>query len=418
MKTATGLDVLVESGFASLRGKRIAVLCNQASVDHSYRNILEHLVPLHRSGFLKIRAVLGPQHGLFGHTQDNMIEWEATGGPSDFNVFSLYGETRKPTPEMLMGIDRLVIDIQDVGARYYTFVWTMAYCIEACSELGIPVTILDRPNPIGGARIEGPVLEAGYESFVGLYPLATRHGMTAGEIARFVHDRIASPCPLDIVSVQGWDRSLYLDQTDAPWAMPSPNMPTVDTAVVYPGGCLLEATNLSEGRGTTRPFEIVGAPFLNGALFAEALNKLQLPGVYFRSIQFEPTFNKHVGKVCEGAFVHVLDRNLFQPVLTYTAILQESIRQTGIHEVSTDLPCDEKFIAGSAECALPGFAWRRPPYEYVYDRMPIDILAGSDWYRYAVTNLSDLSEILSSTKEEMEEFCTLRNKYVVASDAY
>jgi len=402
MRTATGLDALINEGFDRLRGQRIGLLCNQASVDHQYRHILEHVVPLHRSGFLTLVAVFGPQHGLFGHTQDNMIEWETSSDSGDFSVYSLYGETRKPTPEMLAGIDRLVVDIQDVGSRYYTFAWTMAYCIEACAELGIPVTILDRPNPIGGTRMEGPLLRNGFESFVGLYPVATRHGMTVGEIARFVGDRVTASS-VSVVEIQGWDRDAYLDETDAPWAMPSPNMPTIDTAVVYPGGCLIEGTNLSEGRGTTRPFEIIGAPFLNGARFADALNQAGLPGVYFRPLQFQPTFNKHANRLCEGVFVHVTDRSTFEPVLSYIALISEAVRQTGLHEVAGQ-ELDHRFVADSAECELAGFAWKRPPYEYVYDRMPIDILAGNEWLRESMQSLATLPGIRERLRGDADEF--------------
>lgn len=408
MRTATGLDVLAADEFAALRGLRIGLLCNQASVDHHYRHILEHLVPLHRSGFLTLAAVFGPQHGLFGHTQDNMIEWEAS-DRVEYPIYSLYGETRKPTAQMLAGLDRLVVDIQDVGSRYYTFAWTMAHCIEACADLGIPVTILDRPNPIGGTRVEGPVLRDGFESFVGLYPVATRHGMTVGEIARFVGDRVENSS-VSVVEVRGWNRDAYLDETDAPWAMPSPNMPTIDTAVVYPGGCLIEGTNLSEGRGTTRPFEIVGAPFLDGARFADALNKAGLGGVYFRPIQFEPTFNKHAGRLCEGVFVHVTDRSIFEPVLSYVALISEAIRQTGLHEI-TGQQIDERFVAYSAECELPGFAWKRPPYEYVYDRMPIDILAGNEWVRDSMQSLVPLGDVRDRLRRDADKFGDARKAF-------
>ncbi|AIE85349.1 exo-beta-N-acetylmuramidase NamZ family protein [Fimbriimonas ginsengisoli] len=410
MPTATGLDVLAREGFSRLRGRRLGVLCNQASIDRDYRHLIDLLLPLHRAGELSIVAVFGPQHGLFGHTQDNMIEWEGDTDPrTGLTIHSLYGERRKPTKEMLEGIDLFVVDIPDIGSRYYTFAWTMANCIEASAAVGIPVLVLDRPNPIGGLQVEGLMLRSGFESFVGLYPVPTRHGMTAGEVATFVQRRLRPEPTLEVVKATGWTRSDYLEDADLPWAMPSPNMPTVDTAVVYPGGCLLEGTNLSEGRGTTRPFEIVGAPFLKGWPLAESLNRLALGGVHFRPVQFQPTFNKHAGRECEGVFVHVTDRRSFEPVITYIALLQEIVRQTGMHRLPVHTETAKSFVAASPECDLPGFAWKLPPYEYEFDRMPIDILAGDTWVREAIEGLSPLSEIRSRCLHECAEFAPERN---------
>lgn len=408
MRTATGLDVLASEGFSHLHGRAVGLLCNQASVDRRYDHILDLLAPLHQNGRLRLRAVFGPQHGLYGHTQDNMIEWESDGGDG-IPTYSLYGHHRKPTPEMLEGIDLFVIDVPDVGSRYYTFAWTMAYCIEACAEAGIPVLVLDRPNPIGGLQVEGALLDPTFRSFVGLYPTPTRHGMTAGEVARYVRSRFVPNADLEIAEVRGWARREYLDETDAPWAMPSPNMPTVETAVVYPGGCLLEGTNLSEGRGTTRPFEIFGAPFLDGYRLADSLNGIGLPGVKFRPIQFVPTFNKHKGRHCEGCFVHVLDRRVFEPVLAYVAILQESFRQGGERDAQLR-PADPeaRFTTEGPEMDAAGFAWRQPPYEYEYEKWPIDVLAGNAWLRPAVEELRPLEEIRRRFREECAEFEPIR----------
>ena len=361
----TGLDRLVVEDFASLRGQTLGLLVNQASVVSGYR----HAIDLFLGAGLDVKTLFGPQHGLWGHTQDNMVEWE--GRPyRGMSVQSLYGETREPTPEMLGGLDRVVIDVFDVGSRYYTFVWTMALTLRACARAGIPATVLDRPNPIDGVTTEGPILEEGYESFVGRFAgLPIRHGMTAGEIARW----LGFP-GVEVVDVEGWDRSLYGDETGAPWAMPSPNMPTVDTAVVYPGACLLEATNLSEGRGTTRPFETFGAPWLDAHALASALR--DLPGCALRPLEFQPTFNKYRGQVCRGLFVHVTDRRLFRPVETYLRVIEATILQTGLHDASA-LPIAETFVHEAAETRLPGFAWRRPPYEYEFERMPFDILIGN-----------------------------------------
>lgn len=382
MGVATGLDILVSEQFLRIRGKSLGVLCNQASVSRDYRHILDILLPLHQSEELKLASVMGPQHGLFGHTQDNMIEWEgAPDARTALVIHSLYGETREPTSRMLRDVEILIIDLQDVGARYYTFIWSMALCMKACDERGIPVCVLDRPNPLGGVQVEGNVLEPDFASFVGLFPLPIRHGMTIGEIARYLQTEHFPKVKLDVVAMQGWNRSAFHDETGAPWAMPSPNMPTVDTAVVYPGGCLLEATNLSEGRGTTRPFEILGAPYLNGWKFSEALNGVKLPGVYFRPLQFEPTFHKHAKTLCEGVFVHVSDRAAFLPVLTYVAILQEAVRQSP----------DQ-------------FAWKEPPYEYIFHLLPIDILAGNGRLRRDIETLRPLSEISDEWAEECQRF--------------
>lgn len=397
-----GLDALLSNDAARLRGKSIALLCNQASVTSDYRHILDVLLPYHQRGDFRIQVVFGPEHGLFGHTQDNMIEWEGAPDPrTGLTVHSLYGQHRKPTAAMMAEVDLFVSDIPDVGSRYYTFVWTMAHCLETCAELGIPALVLDRPNPIG-RTIEGTVLEPEFISFVGLYPVPTRHGLTASEIARYLQLRYLPTLNLEVERVQNWTPGL-LDSPPFPWAMPSPNMPTVATALVYPGGCLLEATNLSEGRGTTRPFEIFGAPWIDGWRLADDLNSQDLAGVYFRPLPFEPTFNKHARTLCEGCFVHVTDPTKFEPVLTYVAILQAVIRQGGIADPA-GLPVDETFTAASAETTLGQFAWRLGPYEYVTNRRPIDILAGNRWLEPAISNLEPLTEIRDHFRAEVAEF--------------
>ncbi|MHB2154770.1 exo-beta-N-acetylmuramidase NamZ family protein [Calditrichota bacterium GD2] len=355
----TGLDVLIAENFALLKNKKVGLLCNQASIASDFRHAIERFKEGHQKGRFELKALFGPQHGLFGHTQDNMIEWEGyVDHYSGATVYSLYGEHRKPTPQMLENIDVLVVDLQDVGARYYTFIWTMALCMEACSENDVQMVVLDRPNPIGGWQVEGPWLNMDFKSFVGWHPLPVRHGLTIGEVAVYLKERFYPAVQLKVVQLKNWRRSMYFDETGLPWGMPSPNMPTVDTAVVYPGMCLLEATNISEGRGTTRPFEIFGAPWMDHWQFSARMNELGLPGVHFRPLEFQPTFNKYHGEVCRGCFIHVYDRSQFKPFLTTIALLRETIQLYGSF-----------------------FQWKNPPYEYEYHKMPFDILVGNDWLR-------------------------------------
>ena len=352
--TLTGIDILAQSNFEALRGKSIGVLCNQASVSKDLKHIVDLLLPEHVAGNFQIKAVFGPQHGLHGHTQDNMIEWEgAHDERTKIPVHSLYGENREPTDEMLTGIDLFVVDLQDVGARYYTFIWTLDLCMRACERKGIAVLVLDRPNPINGIQTEGPLLQQSLASFVGLRPLTTRHGMTVAEIATYLKSAYYPKLNLQAITMQGWSRSDYFDDLDLKWIPPSPNMPVVDTAVVYPGMCLLEGTNISEGRGTTRPFETFGAPWLRAWDLAAKLNDLAIQGAHFRPVQFQPTFQKHAGELCEGCFLHVVDRRSFEPVLAAFAVIRHCARMGG-----------------------DKFKWKEPPYEYETKRRPIDILLG------------------------------------------
>ena len=402
MSIRTGLDVLAAQQFSLLKGRRIGVVCNQASVDHRFTHILEHLGRASAGKDFSISAVFGPQHGPAGTTQDNMIEWHGQGAESlRFPVFSLYGEHREPTDEMLDGIDLIVVDLPDVGSRYYTFIWTMTLTMKVAERLGIPMLILDRPNPIGSA-VEGTVLEPEFASFVGLHPLPLRHGLTIGEIALLMRAQHYPQAQIEVVKVEGWHRESYADENGYAWVMPSPNMPTVETALVYPGGCLIEGTNLSEGRGTTRPFETIGAPWLDGQSLALGLQRYDLPGVTFRPLQFEPTFNKYQGQLCSGVFIHVIDRQVFTPVLTYCAIMFETIRQSGLLDSSHIR--QDRFVAAGEETKLPGFAWRQPPYEYEYEKLPIDILFGNSWARRLFEEGNGFELLRNSAKSECTAF--------------
>lgn len=386
--TLNGIDVLVRDGLKPLAGRSFGIVCNQASITRGLIHTLDALLPGHQHGRYRIQAAFGPQHGIWGHTQDNMIEWEGYVDPSTgLRFHSLYGEHREPTDDMLEGMELMVVDLPDVGARYYTFIWTLALCLKACERRGIPVLVLDRPNPLGGERVEGTLMERRMASFVGLYPLPIRHGMTIAEIALHLKATEFPRVELDVVPMEGWSRAMDFEETGLAWALPSPNMPTVDTAYVYPGQCLLEGTRLSEGRGTTRPFEIFGAPYVDGRILCAELNAHGLPGAWFRPVQFEPTFQKHAGRVCQGAFLHVTDRRAFEPVLAGIAVLREVVRLYG-----------------------ESFQWLEPPYEYVWDRMPIDILAGNEWVRKAVESGEQLPAIRERMAAESSGFLPARDQ--------
>jgi uncharacterized protein YbbC (DUF1343 family) len=373
------LDHLAELWPNKFRGARIGALIHPASVSSK----LEHasrILERYDGELFRLAAFFGPQHGFLGQTQDNMVEWKGYEHPRlHIPVYSLYGEHREPTAEMLQALDLLLVDLQDIGSRYYTFIWTLCLCIRACEKCGIAVAVLDRPNPINGITTEGPVLDPNYKSFVGMHSIPVRHGRTIGELAQQFRDQAFPKCELIVLPMKQWERAMWFDQTGLPWVMPSPNMPTLDTATVYPGMCLFEGTNISEGRGTTRPFEIFGAPFIDAEKLCAKLNGLKLPGVFFRENYFQPTFHKFAaavdatspsrdscdkksgvgaastvaGQLCGGAQIHVTDRNRFQPFETGVEIIR-SIRS---------LYPDQ-------------FAWKQPPYEYETEKLPIEVLLG------------------------------------------
>jgi uncharacterized protein YbbC (DUF1343 family) len=380
-----GSDRLIESG--RLRGLRVGVVCNPASVDHGFRHVIDRVAT---ADDVTLAAILGPQHGFRSDVQDNMIETpHLNDALRRVPIYSLYSETREPTAEMLSRLDVLVIDLQDIGARIYTYIYTMANCLRAAGRHGVPVIVCDRPNPIGG-DIEGETLVRGYESFVGLFPIPMRHGMTMGELARLFNQEFGLGASLEVVTMEGWGRGMYANETGLPWVMPSPNMPTLDTAVVYPGTVLFEGVLISEGRGTTRPFELLGAPWIDAERFAGAMNAHELPGVHFRPAVFEPTFQKFAKQACSGCQLHVTDRRAFRPVITGAALIREFRRSH-----------PEKF------------SWRQPPYEYEYTMLPIDILAGSAALRIQIEADMPLGDIAASWDADEQAFQRTRQPYLL-----
>jgi len=374
----TGLSELLSGARPDLRNANLGLIAHPASVSPDLTAAVD---ALRASGF-RIRALFGPQHGIRGEKQDNMIASASYTEPRlGTPVHSLYGAVRKPTPEMLRGLDAVVFDLQDVGVRVYTFASTMTLAMEACREVGVRFVVLDRPNPINGITREGPILRAGFESYVGLHPVPLRHGLTLGEIARLANDRFGIGCELDVVPCKGWTRSHWFDETGLPFVSPSPNLPTLDSCTVYPGMVLLEGTNLSEGRGTTRPFELFGAPFLDPYELVKQLDGHTLPGVKFRPCHFEPTFQKHAGQLCGGAQLHVVDRAVFRPVQTAVTVLN-TVRRLAREE----------------------FAWRPPPYEYEQNMPPIDILWGSETLRTATESDVPPQEIICQANADLGSF--------------
>ena len=381
-----GSDVLLCS--SRLKGARVGVVCNHASIDRGFLHVIDRVASCEG---VTLGAIFGPQHGFRSDVQDNMVETPHGDDPRRrVPIYSLYSETREPTAEMLHGLDALVIDLQDIGARIYTYIYTMANCMRAAARHGVQVIVCDRPNPIGGEAVEGATLRPGWESFVGQFTIPMRHGMTTGELAMLFNDAFGIGAPLEVVRMDGWTRDMYADATGLPWVMPSPNMPTLDTAIVYPGTVLFEGTMLSEGRGTTRPFELLGAPWIDAERFAAEMNGAGLPGAYFRPAGFEPTFQKHAKQPCGGCQIHVTDRHAFEPVITGVALIDRFRRSDPAR-----------------------FAWRQPPYEYEHDKMPIDILAGSDVLRQQIESGVPVREIAGSWDEDETGFRRLREPYLL-----
>lgn len=382
----SGLDVLVSGRSALLGGRRVALLCHQASVTRELTHAVDAVAGLRR---VKLTALFAPEHGIAGAAQDHARVGSTTDPATGLAVWSLYDRGLAPRETMLSGVDALVVDLQDVGSRYYTFVWTTVLCMQACASARVPVVVLDRPNPLGGLLMEGNLPDPRAASFVGLHPLPARHGMTIGELAAYLNETHKLGCDLTVVPMQGWRRAMSWEDTGLPWVAPSPNMPTPDTARVYPGGCLIEGTNLSEGRGTTRPFELVGAPFLDGRRLARALARRGLPGVAFRPAAFQPAFHKYRGQLCGGVQVHVTDAERFKPFATYLALIVEARRQSR------------------------RFRWRRPPYEFERRRLPIDLLCGGDRIRRAIEGGVPLRRLERAWRADLTRFARQRRRYLL-----
>jgi len=387
-RTRLGVEVLLGERIDLIKGARVGLVCNQASVlpdlTHAADAFSDH-------PDVDLTTLFGPQHGIRGDVQDNMIETpHTTDERTKKPIYSLYSETREPTEEMLRDVDVIVFDMQDVGCRIYTFVYTMANCMRAAKKFGKRVVVCDRPNPINGLAVEGNVTETAFTSFVGQFEIPTRHGMTCGELAKMFNDHFGIGCELEVVGMEGWRREMWFEETKLPWVLPSPNIPTVDTCVVFPATVYVEGTELSEGRGTTKPFELNGAPYIDPWVWAAELEKFNFPGVAFRQCYFQPTFQKHAGVTCGGVQIHVTDREAFTPVIVGIAMIKTAY----------DLYTDK-------------FEWKRDAYEYVFDKNPFDVVSGTDKVRKGIESGMSLEDIRASWDNGLREFNEIRAKYLM-----
>jgi len=375
----TGLEKFIAHPPRSLSDGRLGLLCNPASIDMRFQHARE-LIYQQFPG--KLTALFSPQHGFFAEKQDNMIESDDTIDPLlQVPVFSLYGKTRVPTKDMFDLIDTLIIDLQDAGTRVYTFIYTMSYCLEVAEKLGKKIIVLDRPNPVNGISVEGNCLKRDVASFVGRYPIPMRHGLTIGELAILFNSHFNIGCELEVVPMEGWNRHMYFQHTGLPWVPPSPNLPTPLSAMVYPGQVLWEGTNISEGRGTTQPFELFGAPFLSTNKIISGLESENLPGVILRKCVFEPTSNKWQGSSCNGFQIHVTDPLAYKSYATTLKLLR------AVYMYHTD-----------------EFEWKSPPYEYEMEKQPIDLLIGDKNIRLRIEAGDNVDEIEKSWQIDLDKF--------------
>lgn len=382
----TGLENLIENGHPWLNGARLGLLCNPASVTADIRHARE-VIQKRFPG--QLTTLFSPQHGFFAEKQDNMIESAHMTDPlSGLPVYSLYGDTRCPTAVMFEGVDVLLIDLQDVGTRVYTFIYTLSYCMEAARETDRRILILDRPNPVGGLVVEGNLLEAEWASFVGRYPIPMRHGLTIGEAARLFNSQFGIGVELDVIPMSGWQRAMSFRETGLPWVAPSPNLPAPESAMVYPGQVIWEGTNVSEGRGTTQPFELFGAPFFDVPAMADAVGGLRHDGAVLRPCVFEPTSGKHAGTPCNGFQIHVTDPERYQPFFLSLKLLQAALR---LHP--------------------DAFAWKQPPYEYEFEKLPIDLILGSRSLRRRLESLEPPETLARSWQAPLARFASMSRSY-------
>ena len=382
----TGLERFLESPPKWISNRRLGLLCNPAAVDC----MLNHArLRVHHRFPGKLIALYSPQHGFFAEKQDNMIESGDTTDPVlEIPVYSLYGKTRIPTKEMLDSIDVLIVDLQDVGTRVYTFMYTLSYCLEAARDFNKRVLVLDRPNPIAGLSIEGNCLDPDYSSFVGRYPLPMRHGLTMGELACLFNEHFNIGCDLEVVPMTGWQRSMFFEQTGLPWIPPSPNLPSPVATLVYPGQVLWEGTNVSEGRGTAQPFELFGAPYVDPQRILAAVDPESMPGIILRPAAFEPTANKWQAQLCHGFQIHITDPHAYQPYETSLRLLQVFIKH---HRRD--------------------FEWKQPPYEYETQRLPIDLIIGDGKIRRRLENMEPVETIINSWQAGLDEFLEISRAY-------
>ncbi|RJP80487.1 MAG: DUF1343 domain-containing protein [Desulfobacteraceae bacterium] len=382
----TGLETLIENPLPEMKNKKLGLLCNPASISRDINHARDLLINAFPG---QVKAMYSPQHGFFAEKQDNMIESDnMLDHKAGIPVFSLYGETRKPTKEMLDPIDILLVDLQDAGTRVYTFIYTLSYCMEAAKEFHKKVFILDRPNPIGGKIVEGNILNPEYASFVGRFPIPMRHGLTIGEIALLFNEFFNIHCDLSIIRMKNWKRDMIFQDTGLPWVPPSPNLPTPTSAMVYPGQVIWEGTNISEGRGTTQPFEIFGAPFLDLDTIGNAVPDDVLSGAVLRPVVFEPTSNKWSNRSCTGFQIHVTDPKTFRPYRLSLELLKAVVN----HHRNE-------------------FQWKSPPYEYEFKKMPFDLISGDESIRKAIEKNQNLDRMETSWKKDIQAFLSLSQQY-------
>jgi len=374
----TGIEVLLHDRLDLVHGKNVGLITNPTGVN---RELVSDVDLLAHTPGVHLVALFGPEHGIRGAQQAGASVGSGRDPITGLPVYSLYGKTRQPTPAMLKGVDVLVFDIQAVGARFYTYLYTMADAMKAAAAARIPIIVLDRPNPIGGTKVQGPVLDPKYASFVGEYPIPLRYGMTIGELAEFFNNQFHIGADLTVVKMRGWERSMYYDDTPLQFVMPSPNMPTETTALVYPGMGLAEGTNVSEGRGTTRPFEIVGAPWIDAEKLSRVLNDKHLAGVRFRPVHFTPTFSKYEGKPCNGVEVHVMDRDAFNPVVVGLNVIAT------VHDLY--------------------------PRQFAFNASGFDRLVGNDWVRQDIEKGVPVAEIRRRWQAGLSQFEKVRQKYLL-----